>query len=425
MMPRSIWFVTAGENHILDGDDARLMRTGQLATRLAREGHLVHWWASAFDHSRRTMRSGSTTTLAVSTTLRCTLLWGGGYTRNISLRRIIDHARLAFEFQRLARTEARPDVIVASMPTVELAYAAVRYGCGVGVPTVVDIRDFWPEIFAEAVPKPLAPMATFALRPYLGMRNYAVRHASVVTGISDAAVDWACSASGRPRKVGDRAHVLAYDASGSGLAPNSSTHRSDQFGESAFVVAFVGTMSKRLDLETVIRAAKALHEAAPGQFEFVLAGRGEMEATLATLVQECDVPNVHFLGWLDRVAISELLRNASVGLLPYPSTDDFTRSYPNKFGEYLSAGVAVVTSLTGLVAEKLAANDCGWVYPYRDHEALARSLIAARADRVRLRGMSNRARSLFAREFDSKVVYRAYSDTILALACQSPHAGRD
>ena len=90
-----------------------------------------------------------------------------GYSNGRSLGRILDHIAITRRFRRLARTQPAPDVIVASMPTPGLCRAAVDYGRENNVPVVLDMRDMWPDIFADAVPRLARPLARCLLFPML------------------------------------------------------------------------------------------------------------------------------------------------------------------------------------------------------------------------------------------------------------------
>src|ERR1700682_190359 len=153
------WLTTVGEQLPIDPGDSRLMRTGTLARFLCQAGHRVVWWTSTFNHVHKYHRFDSDRSVPVDTNLTIKLLHGIGYKRHVSLRRLIDHGIVARKFSTIARREARPDLIVASMPTLELAAAACAFGTRVGTPVVLDIRDLWPDAFTELLPTLLRPLA--------------------------------------------------------------------------------------------------------------------------------------------------------------------------------------------------------------------------------------------------------------------------
>src|SRR5207247_1738128 len=119
-----VWLVTVGEPLPTDGANDRLLRAGILADLLHRRGHTVVWWTSTFDHVRKRHRFDADTIRDLEPGYRLVLLHGTGYTKNVSLRRIADHRATARAFTRLAEAQDRPDVILCSLPTLELSAAA-------------------------------------------------------------------------------------------------------------------------------------------------------------------------------------------------------------------------------------------------------------------------------------------------------------
>ena len=175
-------------------------------------------------------------------------------------------------------------------------------------------------------------------------------------------------------------------------------------------------MSRRLDIDTCVRGASVLNRRMPGRFEFVFAGRGEALDRLRSLARDLGAGNCSFPGWLDQAEIDRLLRSASIGLLPYPSTSDFLRSFPNKFAEYLSYGLPVVTCLGGLVGELIDSDKCGHRYATGDPESLVSAVLHLAGDQRRFDAMRHRASEVFAARFDADTVYREYADFIVGLA---------
>jgi hypothetical protein len=152
-----VWLITIGEPvPVGEGAKDRLHRTGLFAALLAGWGHRVTWWTSAFDHFRK-RPLGPLGEVSLSPGLKAILLDGGGYSRNLSLARFRDHSRIARRFREAVGHHPAPDVLVAALPSLELPLEAVRYGQSRGRPVVLDMRDMWPDIFVEALPRPLRP----------------------------------------------------------------------------------------------------------------------------------------------------------------------------------------------------------------------------------------------------------------------------
>ena len=154
MTRRRIWLVTVGEPLPVD-PDPRLFRCGLLAEELTRRGHDVIWWTSSFDHSNKVRRAQRAVQVPVggrSYLLR--LLPSLGYQTNMGARRLADHCRVAVAYLAQTRHLDPPDVVVTSLPTLELCAANAWRGWN----QLVDVRDLWPDIFDRALPERVRPL---------------------------------------------------------------------------------------------------------------------------------------------------------------------------------------------------------------------------------------------------------------------------
>jgi len=413
-----IWLITVGEPLPVKGSRGRLLRTGLLAETLHARGHEVTWWTSTFDHwaKKHLFRRDASVTLAEG--YRIILLRGLGYRRNVSLSRLFDHHLLARKFAKVSPDEPKPEMILCSLPTLELAVAATKYGQERGIPVVIDVRDMWPDIFLELVPNWAWRPAWLVLGPMFQSARTACAKASAITGHAPAFVGWGLRNAGRQRTAWDRDFPHGYKAeppspedldrawsfwADFGLSENSPE----------FIVCFFGTMGRRFDLDTVIYAARLL-EFGPRRFKFVLCGHGD---NLAYYQKSAPASgNVIFPGWIGPAEIWTLMRLASAGLAPYYSTPSFVISTPNKAIEYLSAGLPIVSSLQGVLEDLLTVHDCGITYREKDPETLAEVLIRLFDQPERRRALGRNARGLFDRRFAAETVYADMSAYLEELA---------
>jgi glycosyltransferase involved in cell wall biosynthesis len=319
-----------------------------------------------------------------------------------------DHRTIARKFARLAPTVPAPAIIVAALPTIELSLEAVRYGRQRDVPVVLDMRDMWPDIFAESVPFPLRPLARLALSPLFTQARAACAGATAITGITDAFVDWGVERGGRKRTDRDRAFPMGYctnRSSAESLQAASAFWDSAGVAESTaeFRVCFVGTLERQFDMHAVIEAARLCCEpAAP--VKFIICGTGSRLEELRSATTGLD--NILFPGWVDAAQIHSLMRRCSVGLDPLPDRYDFLATINNKAIEYLSAGLPVVSCPDrGVLAQLLVEQDCGASYRTGDADGLARTLIKLAASPARVRELSANARKAFDRFFTAEMVY--------------------
>lgn len=398
---------------VREGALDRLHRTGYFAHFLADHGHDVTWWTSTFDHFHKKHYFQEDTTLAIRPNLRSRLLKGCGYRSSLSLARIRDHRQIAKKFASEAAAVSRPDILVAALPTIELSLESVLFGRRESVPVVLDMRDMWPDIFADMMPAPVRPMTRLVLGPLFRQARTACAGAAAITGITEAFVDWGLARGGRKRSEFDKAFPLGYTVV---PPPPEAIAKAEVYWDglgitkegSDFVACFCGNVGRQLDLETVIDAARQLQREGR-RFRFVLCGTGDRLDHFRKMA--ADVKSVLFPGWVGAAEIYVLMRRASVGLDPLPDRYDFLATVNNKAIEYLSAGLPVISSPNqGVLYELLREKNCGISCAAGDAESLAAALVRLSGDAPGLAKMSQNAARLFEETFRAERVYAAMMD---------------
>ncbi|UCG42176.1 MAG: glycosyltransferase family 4 protein [candidate division WOR-3 bacterium] len=402
-----VWLVKIGESLPLFHPHDRQHRTGILVRYLTAAEHSVVWWSSTFDHARKRYEVAGDQCIEGTPLLTYRLLRGLSYGRNVSLRRIVDHWLIGRKFRRYADAEPKPDIVVCSLPTIELCYEATKYGKRNAVPVLLDIRDLWPQVMLDLVPSVAVPLGKAALAPYFRMARRACSQATGLLGITRDFVDWGLELAGREVGPTDRWFPLSNDAE-----PPSAVDQELAMGhwrslglrESDFIACFMGIMGTRrlLDLDTIIAAARILQHQVPN-CKFVLCGTGDIFEYYRQAAMLCG--NVIMPGWVDHAAMWTLVSMASVGLAPYTNTFSFARSYPNKVSEYLAAGLPIVSGLGGALSCLLADWQCGVTYAEGDHVGLAEAIRSLVIDRERLGRMRKQAGLLYQTTFDPAKVY--------------------
>jgi glycosyltransferase involved in cell wall biosynthesis len=420
-----IWLITIGEPWPTDGENPRLLRTGVMAQQYARAGDEVVWFNGTFDHYQKAHRYECDTTIITEPRLTLVGLYGRPYHRNVSLARILHHRDVRAAFCRQARRLPKPDVIVVSMPPLELSLAAVRYGQAHGVPVVVDIRDLWPDIWLEVAPKPFQGAARLALQPYYRMLRISVDLSSALTGVSDHAVEWGLAHATRPRHALDGVLPLAYEPPV--LAPQAVAEAERFWSERGIegrpdrlTLCYFGNISRRYEFDTVFDAAEQLPEAWRDKILFVLCGQGERDSELRKRAARC--ASIVMPGWIDAAQIEVLKQRSQIGLLPYPSSDDYVRLMPNKVFDYLTGGLPILTCLRGATGELIEREGCGWMYENNAPDTLARILVELAQDPVRVRRAAQESMRV-ARLFSAAEVYGKFRERLGALVAEQKGRG--
>lgn len=418
----NIWTIVIGEPSQVDGPDTRMLRTGILSKTLAARNHQVTCWDSTFDYNSKTQRFDKTTTLDIKGIGAQVFLKGPGYTSNKSLKRVLHHMIVARAFAKAAQGLPLPDVIVCSYPPMEIVEAVRKFALAQSIPFILDFRDMWPDIIIDMAPRLFRPVVQICMLPWYFLLRKSVRAATGIVAISAPFLEWACAKGGRQRGASDRVFHLANEGieySPESLNSARAFWKDKGVDGTKLIVAFVGKFSTRVDVGTVIRAAWLLSSRAKERIQIVICGTGEGEKELHRIAE--NEPHIVLAGWRNQAEIQALLGLASVGLLPYPSHPDFLMSFPNKFGEYLSWGLPVVTCLGGEVERLLAENQCGYMYTALDPLSLANVLENLIGDSDAISQKGSNAKRVYDHLFNSQQIYAEFSDYVEKVARLVPN----
>ena len=409
----------------LPSEGGRKMRYWLLSEAFARAGHRVTLWTSDFSHAtkrRRECGAGAVEKWKGGEVEKCDVVATGAtsgasatcglksppplasqgievrlvptlpYSRNVSLARIRSHRAYAAEWMRLAQDTSlpRPDLVVASIPTISGAEAALSLGRRFGAKVVVDVMDAWPETFERLAPRPLRPLAHALLTPLRRRARRVYRDADLVTGVSE-----------RYRELTGRAdYHLAYhgidiaSCEPSSPSRHSSPSRPDPGSRRGTLrLVYAGNLGRTYDLATVVKAVEA-----DPRLTLDVAGFGEFRS---------DCPRVRFHGLLSERDLRTLLESCDVGVVPMAA--ESWVGVPYKLCDYARAGLKVVSSLGGETSGLLERWQCGATYRAGD----AASFAAAVASVASM--PSGASRRMCEELFDAGRIYDGYVRRVTGL----------
>lgn len=343
----TVWIHSPFDN--LPQEGFRKQRYWLMAEAFAAIGHEVVYITSTFNHGTKAARQ---LTRKVDSKVQLVTVPTLSYKKNVSLRRILSHLLYARSLSQLCtcpQSPATPDLIISAVPMLGAAEVLLRYARQSGAKFVIDIQDAWPETFHRlGVPR-------FLLGPMYALARRLYRSADQVTGVS---ARYASVCKREDYKV--FYHGIESASSHSALSTKHSALCTS--------LVYIGNLGEGYDLETVIEALERNEK-----LTLDIAGKGPKEATLRSLVEAKGLfSRIRFHGYLDSAALSQLLARSQVGIIPM--RDDSWVGLPYKLGDYLAAGLKVVSSLHGECGELLKKYKIGATYAFKDVSSLLKAL---------------------------------------------------
>ena len=377
----------------------RAMRSGLLAQELGRRGHHVIWWSSTFSHHHKQFIFERDTQLELMPNVLLRALDVGRYRRNVSFARVMHHRRLGRRFHELATSEPTPDIIVSALPIIDFPFQAARYASDRGIPLVIDVRDPWPDVFADKSPRPLRPLVRFLTLPERRRAVHGLKSAAALTAVSKGFLRWALGLAGRNQSPHDRVFYLGHSGFDSNRPKSSLPTTLTAQLLQKLVFTFVGTFGHSYEIELVAKAAQYFHFSRR-EVAFVLVGDGHQRACIEQ--RYAGLKNLILTGWLDTREIASVLTQSHVGLVPCCSLPD---TVPNKPFEYLAAGLPLLSSLQGEMAEIIKTQGLGLSYRAGDLNGFIQAVEWMWRNRQTLDQWSANATKAFSEKFSASRIY--------------------
>lgn len=404
-----IWLLTIGEPIICENQKLRLHRTGILSKYIA-ENHKseVTWFTSTFNHFTKKHEFKNDEIYQPQKNLKIVALKGRGYKRNISIDRIIDHRTIAKKFKIISNSLKKPDIIVASFPTMSLCKAAVDYGSKNNVKVFIDYRDLWPEVFVDIVPDSFKFIFNFIFKPLFNQRKYIFKNATGLISITDELLNQSLLIAERKKNKYDNFFPLGYFKK---KHTESEIFEANKFWDNIIPIennkikiCFFGTFGYQFDFKTVVKAAEILEDQ---NIEFYLCGSGDL---MNDLIEDSKhLKNIFFPGYMTSSQIEILLEKSDIGICPYIAKKAFLSTIPGKVIEYFSRGLPVLTTLGDGVLGQLVTNEkFGLNYQQNNPMSLVKSVKSLVKILKNSNFDNNKIIKYYTMNFDSKVVYKMY-----------------
>ncbi|CAK8717229.1 Glycosyltransferase subfamily 4-like N-terminal domain-containing protein [Candidatus Electrothrix gigas] len=261
---------------------------------------------------------------------------------------------------------------------------------------VFEVRDLWPEL-----PKAMGVISNplvIGMLSALEWLTYRSAHACI--GLSPGIVE------GIRKRAKQEAHIA--------LIPNGCDfelfsagdiipQRPDNIRSNDLLAVFAGAHGMANGLDAVLKAAEVLQQRRRDDIKLLFIGDGKLKPQLRREAEKKELHNCLFLDPLPKQEIAAYLRGADIGLMILANVPAFYYgTSPNKFFDYLAAGLPVLNNYPGWIADMINEYRCGYAVEPDNPERFADALEDAADRRDKLQEMGKRAWALGCEQFNRK-----------------------
>lgn len=276
-------------------------------------------------------------------------------------------------------------------------------------PFVFEVRDLWPEL-----PRAMGVISNPIILWLMSVLEWlSYRSATRLIGLAPGIVD------GIVRRGVDRRRIA--------LVPNGCdldvfnvhavTWRPQGVNDSDLMAVFAGTHGQANGLDAVLNAAAVLKQRERTDIKLLLIGNGALKQALQSRAEQEDLDNVVFHDTVNKAQLAGLMAATDLGMQLLANVSAFYYgTSPNKFFDYIAAGLPVLNNYPGWLADTIREHGCGLPVPPDDPVGFADALEWAADDRDALREMGGKSLELAKQRFDRAHLSEQWVDWVLGAA---------
>ena len=327
------------------------------------------------------------------------------YSNSLSfLKRILIFLSFAFKSIKVAFTE-HYDVLFATTTPLTAGIPGVFAKWLRRKPFVFEVRDLWPEL-----PKAMGVIKNPIVLWMMSVLEWVSYHsADRLVGLSPGIVEGIVKRGIDPQKVASIPNGCDLDI----FASEHQPWRPDGVKATDLMAIFTGTHGLANGLNAVLDAAVELRNRQRTDIKLVLVGDGMQKKALLERATELQLDNVIFHDPVNKTKLAGLMASADVGLQILANVPAFYYgTSPNKFFDYIAAGLPVLNNYPGWLAELIQKQHCGFAVPPEDAKAFADALEYAADHRDELVMMGENAQKLARSQFDRQELSQKFAEWV-------------
>ena len=270
-------------------------------------------------------------------------------------------------------------------------------------PFVFEVRDLWPEL-----PKAMGVINNPVVLGAMSLLEWAsYRSAHRCIGLSPGIVEGI-----KVRGVAkERIELVPNGCDLTIFAAEQTPWRPECVKPDDLMAVFTGTHGMANGLDAVLDAAAELKKRNRSDIKLVLVGQGKLKPQLVERAKQEGLDNVIFHDPVNKNRLAGLMASADLGLQILANVPAFYYgTSPNKFFDYIAAGLPVLNNYPGWLAGMIKEHGCGFAIEPVNPEAFADALEHAANNREQLVEMGINGRRLAEQEFDRSKLSNLFVD---------------
>jgi glycosyltransferase involved in cell wall biosynthesis len=200
------------------------------------------------------------------------------------------------------------------------------------------------------------------------------------------------------------------------FANNLIAWRPSEIDSNDLIAVYAGTHGMANGLDALLDVAAELKRRGRKDIKVLLIGNGKLKHTLQKRAQLEGLSNVVFHEPVNKEKLAGLLADADIGLQCLANVPEFYYgTSPNKFFDYIAAGLPVINNYPGWIAEIIIENQCGFTVPPNDFIAFADALEKAANNKSALKLMGRKSIELAESKFSRNMLANYWVDWVVGV----------
>ena len=270
---------------------------------------------------------------------------------------------------------------------------------------IFEVRDLWPEL-----PKAMQVVNNFFVLMALKLlASYAYKKADHIIGLSPGIVDGIKSYGVDEKKI-----TFIPNGCDNDLFDTKDTQRLNDINFNDFVAIFAGAHGEANGLDILIPVAEELKNREINNIKFLLIGDGKVKTSLIQKTKELNLEDIIiFYDPVNKYELAKIFQSCDIGLQILANVEEFYYgTSPNKFFDYISAGLPVLNNYPGWLNDVINDNNSGIIVKPDDHIDFCEKIIYASKSPDKLKQMSINSKKIAKEIFDRKLLSKDFLNTI-------------